>query len=60
MVNKKYKVKLNSPRAKPGIIKGEPKSSIEPISTSTEGGFGDNARNSEVQQVNRDPERPHT
>ena len=27
------------------------------INVRTEGGFGDNARNSEVQQVNRDPER---
>ena len=59
MVKKTSKVKLNSPRAKPGIIKGEPKSSAGPISTTTKGGFGPNARNSEVQQINRDPERSH-
>ena len=59
MVKKISKVKLNSPKAKPGTTKGEPKSSTGPISRTTEGGFGYDARNSEVQQINRDPERSH-
>ena len=57
MVKKISKGKLNSPKAKPGTSKDESKASADPSSITTEGGFGPNARDSEVQRVNRDPER---
>ena len=59
MVKKISKGKPNSSKAKPGTSKDESKASADPSSITTEGGFGPNARNSDVQQINRDPERSH-
>jgi hypothetical protein len=58
MAKKTSKVKLNSPKAKPETIKSETGPSDGPVAETTQGGFGYDARNSEVQQINRDPERP--